>query len=207
VRWPRYVRFQRQKKVLLQRLKVPPSIAQFRHALDRAESVPVFKLLAKYAPETKEAKVARIEAAAASGATSGPAPPVVHFGLNHVTHLIENRKAKLVVIASDTDPIELVLWLPALCRKMNVPYIFIKSKSRLGSVVHQKKAAAVAITEVKGEDASALDKIAEMAKEKFNTNVEIRRKWGGGIMGLKTQARLEKREAALKAEAAKKAMY
>jgi large subunit ribosomal protein L7Ae len=32
--------------------------------------------------------------------------------LNHVTTLIENKKAKLVVIANDVDPIELVLWMP-----------------------------------------------------------------------------------------------
>jgi large subunit ribosomal protein L7Ae len=34
------------------------------------------------------------------------------FGLNHVTTLVENKAAKLVVIAGDVDPIELVLWLP-----------------------------------------------------------------------------------------------
>lgn len=43
-------------------------------------------------------------------------PIEIKFGLNHVTTLIEERKAKLVVIAHDVDPIELVLWLPHLCR-------------------------------------------------------------------------------------------
>ncbi len=51
---------------------------------------------------------------------------VVKFGLNHVTHLVETGKASLVVIAHDVDPIELVVWLPAVCRKMNVPYIIVK---------------------------------------------------------------------------------
>jgi len=62
----------------------------------------------------------------------------VKYGLNHITALIESKKAKLVVIAHDVDPIELVLWLPALCRKKQVPYVFVKSKSRLGAVVHKK---------------------------------------------------------------------
>ena len=53
-------------------------------------------------------------------------PVVVKFGLNHITHLVETGKAKLVVIAHDVDPIELVVWLPAVCRKMDVPYIIIK---------------------------------------------------------------------------------
>ena len=35
VRWPKYVRLQRQHAVLYQRLKVPPPINQFRFALDR----------------------------------------------------------------------------------------------------------------------------------------------------------------------------
>jgi large subunit ribosomal protein L7Ae len=35
VRWPQYIRLQRQKKILNLRLKVPPAIAQFQHVLDR----------------------------------------------------------------------------------------------------------------------------------------------------------------------------
>ncbi len=68
------------------------------------------------------------------------------FGLNHVTKLIEEKKAKLVVIASNVDPIELVVWLPTLCRKMDIPYCFVKGKARLGQLVHQKNAAVVALT-------------------------------------------------------------
>lgn len=207
VRWPRYVRLQRQRKVLTQRLKVPPALNQFRFALDKADSLAVFKLFAKYTPETKAEKTTRLEAIAAGTATASAPPPVVHFGLNHVTYLLESGKAKMVLIAADVDPIELVVWLPALCRKHNVPYLLVKSKARIGALVNQKKATAVVLTEVKGEDSSAFDAIAAFARERFNDNVEIRRKWGGGLMGLKTQKRLEKRDAMLKAEAAKKAMY
>ena len=35
VKWPRYIRVQRQKQVLQQRLKVPPPINQFKHTVDR----------------------------------------------------------------------------------------------------------------------------------------------------------------------------
>lgn len=48
--------------------------------------------------------------------------------------LLAQSKAQLVVIAHDVDPIELVVWLPALCRKMEVPYCIVKGKARLGSV-------------------------------------------------------------------------
>ena len=47
VKWPRYVRLQRQKKVLYERLKVPPSINQFSKPLDRAEALPFFQLMVR----------------------------------------------------------------------------------------------------------------------------------------------------------------
>ena len=53
-------------------------------------------------------------------------PVVVKYGLNHITTLVEEGKAQLVVIAHDVDPIELVVWLPALCKKMGVPYVIVK---------------------------------------------------------------------------------
>lgn len=51
---------------------------------------------------------------------------MVKYGLNHITTLVESGKAQMVVIAHDVDPIELVCWLPALCRKMGVPYAIVK---------------------------------------------------------------------------------
>ena len=53
--------------------------------------------------------------------------------INWMYEFVQN-KAQLVVIAHDVDPIELVVWLPALCRKMEVPYCIVKGKARLGSV-------------------------------------------------------------------------
>ncbi len=76
---------------------------------------------------------------------------MLKFGLNHVTKLIEEKRAKLVVIANNVDPIELVLWLPQLCRKFEVPFCFVKGKSALGQLVHQKTSAVVAVTEVRKE--------------------------------------------------------
>ena len=51
---------------------------------------------------------------------------VVKYGINHITQLVESGKAQLVAIAHDVDPIELVVWLPALCKKMGVPYVIVK---------------------------------------------------------------------------------
>lgn len=46
---------------------------------------------------------------------------------------------------------QLVLWLPAVCRKMDIPYCIVKSKSRLGALVHKKTATAVALVSVRPE--------------------------------------------------------
>jgi len=91
-------------------------------------------------------------------------PIYAKYGLNHVVALVEAKKAALVVIAHDVDPIELVIFLPALCRKMGVPYVVVKGKARLGTVVHKKTAAVVAIQEVRSEDDRELATLISAAK-------------------------------------------
>ena len=73
--------------------------------------------------------------------------------------MVENKKAQLVVIAHDIDPIELVVFLPALCGKMGVPYCIIKGKARLGRLVHRKTYTTVAFAQVNSEDKGALAKL------------------------------------------------
>ncbi|KIW73726.1 hypothetical protein, variant [Phialophora macrospora] len=204
VKWPEYIRLQRQKKILNMRLKVPPAIAQFQNTLDRNTAAQAFKLLNKYRPETKAQKKERLhqEATAVQEGKKkedvSKKPYTVKYGLNHVVGLIESKKASLVLIPNDVDPIELVVFLPALCRKMGVPYAIIKGKARLGTVVHKKTAAALAITEVKGEDKSELSKLVNAINEGYSSKYEEnRRHWGGGIMGVKAQARETKKRKAL----------
>lgn len=70
---------------------------------------------------------AEAEARAAGGKEPEKKKPiVVKYGINHITHLVESGKAQMVVIAHDVDPLELVVWLPALCKKMGVPYAIVK---------------------------------------------------------------------------------
>merc|ERR1712224_770682 len=79
------------------------------------------------------------------------------MGINHVTTLVEEKKAKLVIIAHDVDPIEIIVWLPQLCKLRNVPYCIVKSKARLGAVVGMKTATCLAITDVKQENKKDLE--------------------------------------------------
>lgn len=199
VKWPAYVRLQRQRSILNRRLKVPPAINQFSKCLDKNTATQLFRLMNRYQPETKVEKKARLTAVAAAKAAGQAAPaskkPVnVKYGLNHITALIEAKKAQLVVISHDVDPIELVVWLPALCRKVGVPYCIVKSKSRLGTVVHKKTATALCITEVRPEHKQDLAALVQAVKAKYNDVFdETKKHWGGGVNGAKSCAKMAKR--------------
>ena len=73
--------------------------------------------------------------------------PVVHHGVDDVTTLVEKKKTQLVVIANDVNPVEIVMFLTALCRKMGVPYCIVKN--RLGRVCRRKTTSCLAITQVR----------------------------------------------------------
>ncbi|OBS63891.1 hypothetical protein A6R68_07570, partial [Neotoma lepida] len=51
------------------------------------------------------------------------------------------------MFAHDVDPIEMMVFLPALCQKMGAPYCIIKGKVRLGRLVHKKTCTTVAFTQ------------------------------------------------------------
>lgn len=135
MKWPKYIRLQRQKQILYQRLKVPPAINQFTQTLDKQTGVcrldilscaeyivydglscvhaatQLFKLLHKYRPETRVQKRERLRAIAQKKSeggevTPGKKPITIKYGINHITTLVEQKKAQLVVIAHDVDPIE-----------------------------------------------------------------------------------------------------
>merc|ERR1711936_579459 len=131
--------------------------------------------------------------------------PVVRHGVNTVTTLVEKKKAQLVIIANDVDPIELVLFLPALCRKMGVPYCIVKNKARIGRVVRRKTTSCLAITNVESSDRTALNKLVETVKTNYNERAEeIKKHWGGSSLGNKSTARINKMKKAIKQEAGAK---
>ncbi|SCV68873.1 BQ2448_994 [Microbotryum intermedium] len=230
VKWPEYVRLQRQKVILNQRLKCPPAIAQFHNVLDKNTATQLFRLLNKYKGETKQEKKLRLEQKAADLADGKKSdeskkPFFVKSGLNvshsrfcfgvdvglgcsfsplfpcprqHVVGLVEAKKASLVIIADDVDPIELVVFLPALCRKMGIPYVIVKGKARLGAVVGRKTSAVLAFGEVKSEDKAELAKLVSAIKANYTDKHEkTKYQWGGGIRGTKSYAKLQGRAKAL----------
>nr|XP_034366789.1 60S ribosomal protein L7a-like [Arvicanthis niloticus] len=210
VKWLHYIRLQWQRAILSKRLKVPPAIDQFTQALGRQTATQLLKLAHKYRPETKQEKKQRLLAcaekkAAGKGDVPTKRPPVLRAGVNTVTTLVENKKAQLVVIAHGVDPIELVVFLPALCRKIGVPYCIIKGKARLGYLVHKKMCTTVAFTQVNLEDKGALAKLVVAIRTNYNDRYnEIHHHWGGNVLDPKFLARNAKLEKAKAKELATK---
>ncbi|ESU42320.1 LSU ribosomal protein L7AE [Giardia duodenalis assemblage B] len=111
VRWPRQVRVQRQKAVLQRRLKVPPTVNQFMNPISRNLTNEIFNLARKYSPESKEEHKARLLQIADAKANGKPLPEksnklVIASGIRRITSLVESKRAKLVLIANDVDPLE-----------------------------------------------------------------------------------------------------
>lgn len=53
-------------------------------------------------------------------------------GANETVKSIKKGVVEIVIIASDADPLEIVLHLPLVCEDKNIPYIFIFGKEALG---------------------------------------------------------------------------
>lgn len=53
-------------------------------------------------------------------------------GTNEVTKVVERGQAKLVAIAKDVSPKEIIMHLPALCKEKNIPLIEVDKKEDLG---------------------------------------------------------------------------
>uniref|UniRef100_A0A7S4NMY1 Ribosomal protein eL8/eL30/eS12/Gadd45 domain-containing protein n=1 Tax=Paramoeba aestuarina TaxID=180227 RepID=A0A7S4NMY1_9EUKA len=53
-------------------------------------------------------------------------------GANEATKTLNRGIAEFIVMAADTEPLEILLHLPLLCEDKNVPYVFVPSKAALG---------------------------------------------------------------------------
>jgi len=89
----------------------------------------------------------------------------VRRGTNETTKAIERGQAKLVVIAEDVDPPEVVAHLPILCDERKIAYVFVPSKEKLGtSSGIDVYAASACITEA-GEAAALIEEISKRIRQ------------------------------------------
>ncbi|MBY8996740.1 MAG: 50S ribosomal protein L7Ae [Candidatus Sifarchaeia archaeon] len=82
-------------------------------------------------------------------------------GINEATKSIERGIARLVIVAEDVEPQEVIMYLPGLCDDKKAPYIFVKSKVDLGNAAGiERPTAAVAII-VEGKAKELVDDLVE----------------------------------------------
>lgn len=91
----------------------------------------------------------------------------IKAGINEVTKAIERGNAKLVVIAEDVTPAEIVMHLPLLCREKQAPCAYIPTKKELGEKAGfnvPTSSVAVIKSPVEKEIQNLGKKIAELGK-------------------------------------------
>ncbi|MCC6045434.1 MAG: 50S ribosomal protein L7Ae [Ignisphaera sp.] len=89
----------------------------------------------------------------------------IRKGTNEVTKGVERGLCKLVLIAEDVDPPEVVAHLPLLCEEKKVPYLYVPSKKRLGEMAGIEVAAASACIVEPGEAKAELDELVAKYQE------------------------------------------
>ncbi|MFW9939205.1 MAG: ribosomal L7Ae/L30e/S12e/Gadd45 family protein [Candidatus Thorarchaeota archaeon] len=84
----------------------------------------------------------------------------IRKGMNEVTKSIERSTAKLVIMAEDVSPPEILFHVPLLCEEKMIPYGFISTKKELGNVVRLNiSASAIAVENVGTGNDNILDDI------------------------------------------------
>ena len=53
-------------------------------------------------------------------------------GVNEVTKAIERGVAKLVIMAEDVEPEEVLMHIPVLCDEKKIPFSYVPAKAELG---------------------------------------------------------------------------
>lgn len=89
----------------------------------------------------------------------------VKKGTNESTKAIERAVAKLVLIAEDVDPPQVVAHLPILCDERKIPYLFVPSKLDLGRAAGIDVGCAAISVLDGGEGSKSLKEVIDAAEQ------------------------------------------
>ncbi|HUS78773.1 MAG TPA: 50S ribosomal protein L7Ae [Patescibacteria group bacterium] len=89
----------------------------------------------------------------------------IRKGTNEATKSIERGKAKLVLIAENVEPPEIVAHLPLLCEERKAPYVYVPDKQLIGQAVGLSVGSSAATIEEAGEAEELLNEILSKLKE------------------------------------------
>ena len=89
----------------------------------------------------------------------------IRRGTNETTKAIERGAAKIVYIAEDVEPPEVVAHLPILCEERKIQYIFVPNKARLGTSIGLNVPTAAACIVEPGDSQELLNEIVAKLDE------------------------------------------
>ncbi len=93
----------------------------------------------------------------------------IRKGTNETTKSIERGEAKLVAIAEDVDPAEIVMHIPIICGEKKVPFVYVPNKIELGKASGvDVGTAAISIAEEGDAAPTVKDIIDKLSKLKKN---------------------------------------
>jgi len=82
-------------------------------------------------------------------------------GANETTKQVERGQAKLVVMAEDVTPEEILAHMPILCEEKKIPYAYVQSKDELGNAAGLKVSTASVAIVKPGKDKAGIEGIAK----------------------------------------------
>ena len=90
----------------------------------------------------------------------------IRKGMNEVTKSIERVQAKLVVMAEDVSPPEILFHIPLLCEEKGIPYGYLSTKKELGNTVRiNVSSSAIAIENAGTGNEGILNDVIKNLKE------------------------------------------
>ncbi len=89
----------------------------------------------------------------------------IRKGTNETTKSIERGRAKLVLIAENVEPPEIVAHLPLLSEERKAPYVYVPDKRKIGEAIGLGVGSAAAAIEEPGEAERLLEEIVSKLKE------------------------------------------
>lgn len=89
----------------------------------------------------------------------------IRKGANEVTKIVERGQAKLIVMAVDVQPEEILMHMPLLCEEKSTPYAYVPSKQELGAAAGlEVPTASVAILDP-GKGKAALEDLVKKVND------------------------------------------
>lgn len=83
----------------------------------------------------------------------------IRKGTNETTKAIERGIAKLVIIAEDVEPPEVVAHLPIICDERNIPFVFVPTRANMGPAMGIDVGAASACIIEAGDAQPMIDQV------------------------------------------------